>query len=106
MPSRLQRQCFLIKYLNTSNNKTRKRLVPHTEKDFIDCLRDGCLNILKDTVVLSRKDLTRLKRYKNSIRKAANKRYSTKAVRKILIKGGFLNVLIPILAGIADSITR
>lgn len=106
MSPRLKRQCALIKHLNESNSKERKKIVEVVGKEFINTCRDCCLNILQGSVELPPQSLKKLRRHKAIIRGVADKKTNHKRARKLLLKGGFLNLLIPILAGVANSLLK
>ena len=76
----------------------RRHILRHSSPEFLKVLSECALNILKNNIVLSKREKAKLVRHKSIIRKLASKKINTKTRNRILLhKGGFLlNFLRPI----------
>jgi hypothetical protein len=89
----------------------KKKLLKDTDDSVVTGVAECCYNLLHGNVTTTKKNMTRLGRYKKQLRKMANKKVAKKTKRQMLMqKGGFLvpllSVLAPILTGIITSVTR
>ena len=71
-----------------------KTILCGANKDLLQCLSECALNILKGNVKLKPSDKTRLTKYRQKLRKVADKRVSLKQKHKIVQTGGFAPALL------------
>jgi hypothetical protein len=78
-------------------------LIRIASPDNINAISELALNTLKGNVKLNLKQKSKLKKFKKSLRKLANKRFSVKSRKSLLLQeGGFLPILIaPVLSALA-----
>ena len=84
-------------------------MIRHSNKDFVTCLCEIVLNVLRGKIKLKPTELKRLKRCRSSLYNLAKKRTSFKKRKQILEqKGGFLlSVILPsVLSAVATLIAR
>ncbi len=79
-----------------------KHLIGAANRGEISALSEACMNILQGNV--ADRHVNSLRKYRNKIRKVASKSTSVTAKKKTLQQGGFLNVLLPIIASAASGI--
>lgn len=94
----MQRHEDLLKVLLKSSPRMRRAILGAADKELIDCLCECAVNILRGNVTLSSEQRERLRKYKNAVRKLANKGVAVKSKRQILQTGGFLGALLAPLA--------
>ena len=71
--SRLQRHASTLKLLSKAKPALVKRILKNSDDDLIKCLCECCHNLLKGNIPLSKKEVSKLKKYKKSIRYFAKK---------------------------------
>ena len=106
---RLKRHKDLLKALPLLNTKQLKSVIRHSNKDFVTCLCEVVLNVLRGKIKLKPEELKKLKRCRASLYKLAKKRTSFKKRKQILEqKGGFIfSAILPaLLTTVASLITR
>ena len=105
MSARLKRNFNLLQVLQKAPPKQRKAILSTATRDLVLCISEIVDNILKGNLKLTKKQVARLKRYKNVLRNMANKKVSTKTKQKLLSqKGGFLSALLGPAIGIIGSL--
>ncbi len=82
--------------------KRCKHLIAAANSGEVAALSEACMNILQGNVPDNH--LTKLRKYRNKIRKVASKSTSVRAKKKSLQEGGFLSVLLPIIASAASGL--
>ena len=101
MSTRLKRQAFVLKALAKSHPHVCKSILRGADKDLLQCLSECAHNILKGNVPLKSTEKSQLTKYKQKIRKVANKKTSLKQKQKIVQTGGFLPALLaPLLTSV------
>ena len=90
---RVERLLSEIKKLKRQRLRSLKTCNKDTIHGICECIR----NVIKGNVTLTNCQLNKLKPHKHSLRKLALKKTSLKLRKKILQRGGFLNVLLPVL---------
>ena len=90
----LNQKNSIINLLN-SNKKLQKLIIQKSGKDLVTPLCVIVLNILKGVLKLSEAELSSLKKFKIPCRNLV-KKSSLKSKKVLLQKGGFLNILLPI----------
>ena len=71
----------------------------------IPVLEEACLNLIKNPIGLSKADLAKARKYKSSDKKLANQNLSAEKKRpKLTQKGGFLNILLPLLGTVITAV--
>ena len=107
-----QEHADILRVLCTGlNDNQRLSLVRYAEKEFIVCLCECALNILRGTVPLSSESETKLSKYAKILRFLANRGKTVSSKKKIICQrvagGGFLTTLLtPILANVIDACYR
>ena len=83
---------FLKAMTSAANTNRRNALIKHANKDQVNAVSEIVLNLLKNNVPLTPVTMTRLKPYKQTLRKIGNRAVSLKKRRQALInqKGGRL----------------
>ncbi len=94
-----------LSQLSTANPDKKKAIVKKADQDLIYTIGGICECVIKGYVPLSQTRQRRLRRYKQNIRKLANKDLSIRKKKKIIQKGGgFLQFVIPAVAGLLEPI--
>jgi len=93
--SRLMREnSRIISSLARYSPQRRKELLRHAPKELICALSEGCLNVLKGNVPLSKHRYQKLRRYKKKIQTLANPRASLRTKQHLVRQnGGFIGLL-------------
>jgi len=94
MTSRLDRHASTLKLLSRANQNIAQNILKSAGDDFIKCICDCTLNVLKGNVHVSPKQWSKLKRHKKALRDLAKKKVGLKRKRHIMQKGGFLAPLL------------
>jgi hypothetical protein len=94
MSSRVKRQATVLKVLANSHPQVCQAILRGANKDLLQCLSECALNILKGNVKLSPGQKASLTKYKQKLRKVANKKVSLKHKHKIVQTGGFAPALL------------
>ena len=107
MTSRLKRQVPLLLVLAKANPSVCKTILRSADRDLLQCLSECALNILKGNVKLKPSDKARLTKYRQKLRKVADKRVSLKEKHKIVQTGGFAPALLaPLLAPLIAPLAK
>ena len=109
MTSRLERQAPLLQVLAEGHPHVSKTILRGADNDLIKCLSECAANILKGRIALDREQKTKLIKYKQKIRKIADKKIALKNKHKIVQTGGFATALLapllkPIIAPLAGKL--
>lgn len=110
MSARLRRYAGHLKSLQKAKPSERKILLKKASPDLIKAICECVINILKGTVPLKTFQKNKLKTHKIILRNLQNKKININKKKKLLIqKGGFLplllSVLAPIISGVVGSLT-
>ena len=106
MSSRVKRQAPLLA-LAKSHPHVCHAILRGADKDLLHCLSECALNILKGNVSLKPSDKARLTKYRQKLRKVADKKVSLKQKHKIVQTGGFAPaILAPLLAPLIVSLAK
>lgn len=107
MSSRVRRQAPVLLTLAKSHPHVCRAILRGADKDLLHCLSECALNILKGNVKLKPSDKARLTKYRQKLRKIANKKVSLKQKHKIVQTGGFapafLAPLLPLIIPLAKK---
>lgn len=113
MSKRLKRNAPLLKSVSRSAPRRRKEFIKCCPPDFIHCISEICLNVLKGNVPLTPCQYKKLKRQKNVIRQLADKKKGLINKRRALTRqsGGFLfpllaSVVAPVIGDLVGSLIR
>jgi hypothetical protein len=83
----------------------RKLLLKKPSKELIAFIRNICFNLVRDKIPVSKKDKQKLKKFKNIIRILADEKKKKNGVKKaILLSGGFVGVLTPVLISLLSHL--
>lgn len=94
-----------LELLCHSKNKFRKTLIENASNDQIESICEIVLNILNGNIELSEKQIKKLSKKKELLR-ALVKSGPAKEKKKLIQKGGFLQLLIPsIISGLATIVS-
>ena len=105
MSSRVKRQAPVLRALAKSHPHVCHAILRGADKDLLQCLSECALNVLKGNVPLTSTEKAKLIKYKQKLRKVANKQVSLKQKHKIVQTGGFLPALLaPILGAVLGPI--
>ena len=99
-----RQQAGMLKRLRSLPPKTAKAMIKRGNRQLVNALCEGSLNVLKGNVPLSAHHKRRLRRYKKDLRYLAQRRASVKRKKALLQKGGFLSALLPPLIGVLGSL--
>lgn len=97
----------LVLLLAKLSPKKRKKVIAQLNKKHVDCLSEVFLNFLKTNLTRNTKIVKSLNKYKEHIRKLANKGVSTLKKKKILRTqrgGAILSVLLPLAASVITGL--
>ena len=75
-----------------------KKIIKTADKGLINALSEGALNLLGGNIDLNKREKRRLAKFKNKLRRIANKKESLKSRKKILQTGKFASILAGVLA--------
>ena len=103
---KLKRNLDILKVLSKCKKSLRTGIIQGGDRDLIITLCECVLNLLNGNINISQQEHSKLKKYKNSLRKLLEKK-NLKEKKKILIqKGGFLEILLPaIISGLSTIIS-
>jgi hypothetical protein len=102
MSDRIKKYLPILNNFSNLNKKAKKKLFQTSE--FVKCICEVCMNILKGNVPLKKAQKAKLHRMKNIVRRLGkkNKKSSLKSKKKFLIQKG--GSLIPILLSLIAPI--
>ena len=98
--SRLRKHAHILKTLAKMKPKTAKRVLSLADNSLIHCLCECSLNVIKGHVPMNVAQKTRLRRFRQHLRKLADKKISIKRKKVVLQKGGFLGALLAPIASV------
>lgn len=93
MSNRFKRNSKKLRQLYKASGKGKKKAINNASSDLVGALSDCACNILKGNVPLTTKQFSQLKKHHKHLKSLARKS-SEKSKKKILQKGGFLNLLL------------
>jgi hypothetical protein len=95
-----KRQALILQLLQKSKPRERVSILQGVDNKMIRLISEMALNTLQGNIRLSPKQRKHLQRYKQILRSLADKRTRVGEKRRIIIrqKGGFLPILLPIIA--------
>ena len=94
-----------IKLLTLSTPKVQKQLIANGNRELIDCICEGCDNILKrQGRPLTINEKSKLCRHKEKLRTLVKKKVSLKEKKRIIQTGGFLGAILAPVASILGSL--
>ena len=99
MSSRVKRQAPVLQALAKAHPHVCKAILRGADKDLLQCLSECALNIVKGNVPLTSAQKGGLSKYKQKLRKVADKKVSLKQKQKIVQTGGFASALLVPLIG-------
>ena len=105
--SRIAKHGAFLQYALKAGPKERKKLIRNASKVEINSVCEVCKNILAGRIPLKGQQHKRLCRYKNIIRKLANKRIKIDTKRRILQQqrgGALLPLLAPLVVPLISSL--
>lgn len=107
MPFAVRSQRDLLSVLAKSKREQRKFLLKGAKKSLIDAISECVYNTLQGNVKLSKSQKTKLAKHSGKLRKIANKKFSWKRKRAILVQegGGFFSFLFPIISSLIGALT-
>lgn len=104
MSELIKRNLPIMKRLRRIGDKKRRQFVRQCDADFLNCISECCENLLKGNVPLTDRQMKTLRSKKQDLRTVAKKSTPLKTKRKIVQKGGFLNLLLPAIIPIVSAI--
>src|SRR5215813_13051840 len=105
MSESLRKHASLLKLLHKASPRLKQAILKQKcNKEFIGCISNCCLNLLKGNVELTRDQLHKHRRKRKVIRKLADKKTPLSTKKKLIQKGGFLSLLLPPLIGTLESL--
>src|SRR5687767_8489757 len=105
--SRIKKHGAFLQYLVQAKPKERKLLIKNASKVELNSICEVCKNILAGRIPLKGQQHRRLCRYKNIVRKLANKRVKLETKRRILQQqqgGALLPLLAPLVFPLISSL--
>ena len=101
MSARVKRQAHTLKLLAKSKPHICKAIIKGSDNDLVKCLSECAYNVLRGNVAITKTQKTKLTKYKQKLRKVADKKTSLKQKRKLVQTGGFLTaLLVPLLSAV------
>ena len=104
MSACLKRNVYLLRLLHKSKPSLVKVILKNASPDLVRALCECSLNVLKGNIKLNASQKTRLRRYKNILRKLATKKVAAKTRKRLLQKGGFIGALLGPVLGVLGSL--
>lgn len=109
MSSLIVEQLPLLELLTKVKDRSRKKILEHSDLKLIKAIVECVYNVLKRNVLLKQKRVQRLKKYKKTLRNLANPKKSIKQKKKFIVQSGgsFLPILLqPIVSFLFDQLTN
>ena len=100
----LKRHIPVLEWLKTLNSKEQVLLIKNANRALLEVFSAIALNLIKKNIPLEPRDISRLKKYENSIVRLAQKKHSLGTRRKILARGGFLSSILSILPALVGGV--
>ena len=100
--SKLREQIGFIKLLKSIPSKTRYKLIQQCQRKHLDAIPEIVLNFLKNKLTKSKSIISKLRPFRNLLRKLAMKRTSLRTKKRILSSqrgAGILSLLLPLIGG-------
>jgi len=94
MTARIKRHAKTLSYLAECDKHNCKAIINAAGSELLNCFSDICYNVLKGKVSLSPTEENNLRKYKNILRKIADKKSTLKTKKTLVQKGGFLSALL------------
>ena len=99
MSARLTENFFKLKLLKEASPKMRKKILKDCKKNLLCCICECALNVLKGNVPLKKSQKSKLRRFKERLRKLVSKKTRVKIKKRIVQSGGFIGALLtPVLS--------
>ena len=96
---------FLHLLSEAKSSRQREALLRHAREDHLKIIREICLNLCAGNLPLSAAIKKKVKRFAPVIRRLGNRKNNRKNIKKTLIlKGGFLPLILPALLGLISTI--
>lgn len=86
----------VLEYLKQLNSKEQKQFIKGASPSLLACISEICLNLLKGSIKVSKKDIESLRKYRKQIIALSEKKHSAKKRRSFCMSGGFLGSLMSI----------
>ena len=99
MSSRLRRQANVLLALAKSHPSVCKAILRGADKDLVQCLSECAYNVLRGNVPLTPVQKAQLTKYKQKLRRVANKKTALKQKQKTFQTGGFVPLIAKALLG-------
>ena len=99
-----RKQGEMLKRLKRMRPKAMKATIKSANRQLVNALCEGSVNVLKGNVPMTPYQKRRLRRYKKDLRALVNRKVSVKRKKTVLQKGGFLSALLPPLIGVLGSL--
>lgn len=99
MSKRIKKYVETLNYLSKCDRRTGKSIINSANSELINCISDICYNMLRGNLKINSTQKTKLDKYKNNIRKIANKKATQKSKKELIQKGGFLGAILAPLIG-------
>lgn len=85
--------------------RRRKDILRHAPRELVHALSEGCLNILRGNVPLSRQRYTKLRQHRRLVHELANPSTGLRRKQRIIQqRGGFVGALLGALAPVAATL--
>ena len=95
--NKIKNNYLCLKYISCCTNNIRKVVLKGVNKELILALCDCILNCLKGYITLKDKDISHLKKHKNTLRSLVRKNQTIRKQRNILLQkgGAILPIILP-----------
>jgi len=103
MSTRVKNYLPTLKRIRKLGEKTRRDYVRKCDNGFIHCVSECAKNVIKN-VSLTTRQIKNLRCRRNDLRALSTRKTSLRRKRKILQKGGFLSVLLPLVLSVLDNL--
>ena len=95
MSQRVKSQLPTFRRLRRMSVEGRKAFLRQCDSNFMDCIFECVLNLLKGCLPCNRRQLNKLRRWRNSLHALSLKKTSLKTRKRLLLqKGGLLGALL------------
>ena len=92
--SKLRANAELLSYLRTISPRRQKLLIKGADREILEAFSEICLNLVKQNISLTSRQIERLLPYEEDIYQLSLKRHSLAKKKQIIQKGGFLGALL------------
>lgn len=100
----LKEHISILTYIRSLSPKDQKNFIKTASRPLLEVLSSIALNIIKRNIPLTKKDITKLRRYEQLIKKLSEKKHSLVSRRKMLTTGGFLSSLLSLLPTLVSGV--